>query len=231
MKVLGTSSSADRESLIHATAQIFARVIWAIFILAVILLVGGFLVFTSEYQRVAKPSFDKADAIVVLTGGPDRIAEGARLLANQNAAHLLISGVNEQTDEDDLVRIVPMLEKFMSCCVTIDRSALNTRDNAIQTLAWAREKNIKSIILVTAHAHLPRALFEFSILDSSQLAISPWRVGGPANPEEWWHDGGTIRSMLIEYIKLVGSVLRHLSLLVIGADVSGSESNTPQQSE
>ncbi len=223
MTVARRSSHSVRPSLIGSAFRICARLLWALFILSAMMFAGGFLVYTSEYQRVAKPSFDRADAIVVLTGGPDRIAEGARLLASQRANHLLISGVNEQTDEDDLVRIVPTLEAFMACCVTVDRSAMNTRDNAIQTLSWSQQKKINSIILVTAHAHLPRALFEFGILDSSQLAISPWRVGGPEKPEDWWHDMITIRSMLVEYTKLVGSVLRYLSTRIAGSHVSGSE--------
>lgn len=223
MKVARRVSHAARQSLIGSAFRIWARTLWALFIMSAIIFTGGFLVYTAEYQRVAKPSFDRADAIVVLTGGPDRIAEGARLLASQRAQLLLITGVNEQTDEDDLVRIVPTLEAFMSCCVTIDRSAMNTRDNAIQTLSWARQKKINSILLVTAHAHLPRALFEFSNLDSSHLAISPWRVGGPETPEEWWHDVPTIRSMLVEYTKLTGSVLRDLSARISGEQVAGSE--------
>lgn len=187
---------------------------WSLFILAVMIYIGGFLVYIAEYQRVATPLFDKADGIVVLTGGPDRIAEAVRLLSEKHANRLLISGVNEQTDEDDLVRTVPALQKFMSCCVTIDRDALNTRDNALQTIAWTKQNRFNSIILVTAHAHLPRALFELRVAGGDDLQVSPWRVGGPANPDEWWRDTNTLRAMIIEYTKLIGSISRYLFVLL-----------------
>lgn len=188
------------------------KAVLPVIILASTIYFGGFLVYIAEYQRAAEPLFNKADAIVVLTGGPDRIAEAARLLAEKRAERLLISGVNEQTDEDDLIRTVPLLSKYMACCVTIDRSAMNTHDNAVQTLAWAKSNHIDSFILVTSHAHLPRALFEFRISGGDQLRISPWRVGGPQRPDEWWHDVSYVRVMVIEYTKLIGAVLKFYTL-------------------
>lgn len=187
------------------------RAIWSAFILLVIIYCGGFLVYIAEYQRAAEPAFNTADAIVVLTGGPDRIAEAVKLLSEKKAQRLLISGVNEQTDEDDLVRTVPALQKFMSCCVTVDRDAQNTHDNAVQTIAWAKQNHFSTLILVTAHAHLPRALFELRVSGLGEIRISPWRVGGPLHADEWWRDPQNIRAMLIEYTKLSGSALRYLA--------------------
>ena len=193
-----------------------AKAIWPLIILLTTIYCGGFLVYVAEYQRAAQPPFDRADAIVVLTGGPERIAEAARLLAEKHAARLFISGVNEQTDEDDLVRTVPLLTKFMTCCVTIDRRSMNTHDNAVETILWAKKNNITSLILVTAHAHLPRAMFEFRISGGDMLQIAPWRVGGPQHPEEWWRDAKTIRVMLVEYTKLIGSVMRYFFVSLRG---------------
>lgn len=192
------------------------KAVWPAFILLTTIYCGGFLVYIAEYQRAAQPPFDHADAIVVLTGGPDRIAEAARLLAEKHAARLLISGVNEQTDEDDLIRTVPLLSKYMTCCVTIDRRSLNTHENAIESIAWAKQNRISSLILVTAHAHLPRAMFEFRVFGGDALQIAPWRVGGPQHPDEWWRDAGTIRVMLLEYTKLIGSVMRYFFISLKG---------------
>lgn len=202
------SSSAG--STFHRIAGAARRLLWSAFILSVMIYVGGFLVFIAEYQRAATPSFKTADAIVVLTGGPDRISEAVRLLAEKHAPRLLISGVNEQTDEEDLIRTIPALQQFMNCCVTIDRNASNTHENAIQTIAWAKQNHFKSLLLVTSHAHMPRALFEIRTSGGETLFVSPWRVGGPERSEDWWHDAQTIRAMLIEYTKLAGSALRYL---------------------
>ena len=190
----------------------FGRLMSSLLILLMMIYCGGFLVYIAEYQRAAEPLFDKADGIVVLTGGPDRIAEAVKLLAEKHASRLLISGVNEQTDEEDLIRTVPALQKFMSCCVTLDRDAQNTHENAIQTLAWANQNRFSSLILVTAHAHLPRALFELRTSGAGEIKISPWRVGGPIRADDWWRDPQNIRAMLVEYTKLSGSVLRFFYL-------------------
>lgn len=206
--------SGSQYSPVMRNIRQMMRFSWSLFILAVMIYIGGFLVYVAEYQRVATPLFDKAEGIVVLTGGPDRIAEAVRLLSEKRANRLLISGVNEQTDEDDLVRTIPALQKFMTCCVTIDRDALNTHENALQTIAWAKQNNFNSIILVTAHAHLPRALFELRVSGGANLEVSPWRVGGPANPDEWWQDMTMLRSMVIEYTKLTGSIVRYLFVMI-----------------
>lgn len=209
---LPTQHSRQRRAQRRTTGHI-ARALWSVFVLLVTIYVGGFLVYVAEYQRAAEPLFDQADAIVVLTGGPERIAEAVRLLQARHASRLLISGVNEQTDKDDLIRTVPALSQYMGCCVAIDHNASNTRENAEQTLAWARQNQITSLILVTSHAHLPRALFEFRALGSNDIMISPWRVGGPVHPEDWWHDPSMIRSMVIEYTKMTGAILRYLAIM------------------
>lgn len=219
MSDLRSSSRKPRQVKTRSFVRVFMRIAWSFFVIATTLYAGGFLVYIAEYQRAAESQFDKADAIVVLTGGPDRIAEAVKLLANKASQHLLISGVNEQTDEDDLVRTVPGLQKFMACCVTLDRSASNTHENALQTLAWAKANKFQSLIVVTAHAHLPRALFELRVSGGDQLQLSPWRVGGPARADDWWQDPVTIRSMLIEYTKLVGSIIRYFFTLIIDAMV------------
>lgn len=201
--------TASKNSGVGNVVNTALRIMWSAFILSVMIYAGGFLVFIAEYQRAALPTLKSADAIVVLTGGPDRIGEAVKLLADKHAPRLFISGVNEQTDEDDLIRTIPALQKFMTCCVTIDRDATNTHENAVQTIRWAKRNNYKSIILVTSHAHLPRALFEFRTSGGEMIEISPWRVGGPENPEDWWHDTQTIRAMLTEYTKLTGSALHY----------------------
>ena len=46
--------------------------------------------------------------------------------------------------------------------VTLGRDATTTRGNADETAAWAKENAIRSLIVVTAHYHMPRALTEIA---------------------------------------------------------------------
>src|SRR5664280_94201 len=54
-------------------------------------------------------------------------------------------------------RLTPLYSKFFTCCIDLDRSALNTFGNALETKRWAREHNFNSLIVVTSNWHMPRA--------------------------------------------------------------------------
>ena len=47
---------------------------------------------------------DPADAIVVFTGGVDRLREGARLLRSARGEVMFVSGVNRAVDRNELLR-------------------------------------------------------------------------------------------------------------------------------
>ena len=55
---------------------------------------GGFIIFDT-YIKKSQNNTAKTDAIVVLTGGKNRIAEALRLFNEDMAELLIISGVND----------------------------------------------------------------------------------------------------------------------------------------
>ena len=62
----------------------------------------GFVVFAEAVARQPTGDPGRADAIVALTGGQDRIDEAVRLLVDGHGTRLLISGVNTRTSKDAL---------------------------------------------------------------------------------------------------------------------------------
>ncbi len=102
----------------------------------------------------------KADGIVVLTGAAARIPDAIELLAAERGKRLLISGVHRDTRAREIARLTPLYSKYFSCCIDLDRSALNTFGNALETKRWAREHNFNSLIVVTSNWHMPRAMAE-----------------------------------------------------------------------
>ena len=66
-------------------------------ILSVAVLVAGFLIFADSVTNMRPPETVKADAIVVLTGGYQRIEQAIDLLKRGYGERLLISGVNPST--------------------------------------------------------------------------------------------------------------------------------------
>ncbi|HVO03916.1 MAG TPA: YdcF family protein [Candidatus Cybelea sp.] len=108
----------------------------------------------------------RTDAIIVLTGGTDRLAEGFRLLEHGLAKRLLISGVAPGVTLEQLVgrlddpRAAPAAET-LACCVTLGYLAENTAGNAEESAQWLEKNGATSVRLVTANYHMLRSLLEF----------------------------------------------------------------------
>ncbi|HEY8137240.1 MAG TPA: YdcF family protein, partial [Methylocystis sp.] len=68
-------------------------------------LVAGFVSFASSLERVETRLVARAEGVVALTGGSDRVLEAAELLARGQARRLLITGVNRATLGADLEKI------------------------------------------------------------------------------------------------------------------------------
>ena len=120
-------------------------------------LIAGFAWYVSLVPMSETPFEGKADGIVALTGGPERITEAVELLAAGRGKRMLITGVNPTTKMEEIARQLPSFEAQFNCCVDLDRSALNTIGNAVETRRWARERGFKSLVIVTSRVHMPRA--------------------------------------------------------------------------
>lgn len=120
----------------------------------------GFIWFSVSVATM-KPPADKAAAIIVLTGGDQRIGTGIDLLLKGRGERLFISGVNKQTRLADLIALRPALADKASCCVTLGYAAETTKENADETAAWVKKNDIRSILLVTSAYHMHRAKQEF----------------------------------------------------------------------
>ena len=157
---------------------------------------AGFTLF-DRVARQATASPPNADAIVVLTGGADRIDAALHLLADGRAPLLLVSGVGRGTDLAELTRRVA-LSPEQAGHITLGREATTTAGNAAETAAWARAHEANSLLVVTAGYHMPRALLEIG-RSLPGVALSPVPVRPPAlrGEMEW----ATVRLMASEFDK------------------------------
>jgi uncharacterized SAM-binding protein YcdF (DUF218 family) len=140
------------------------RLLW----LALILLAiwsAGFLVFIAELPDAPDAPGEKTDAIVALTGGAQRVAEGVRLLAEGDGQRLLVTGVHDDVQLAELAAqlpeglATPEAAAAIECCVDLGYVARDTAGNARETAVWMREHGFSSLRLVTADYHMPRSLF------------------------------------------------------------------------
>jgi uncharacterized SAM-binding protein YcdF (DUF218 family) len=177
--------------------------------MAVVGLVGvlGFLAFVYSIDRFEQPPETRADGIVAMTGGAQRIGDAIDLLAKGYAKRLLISGVNEKTSREQISRLNPGQRQLFDCCVDLDYRARNTIGNAIETRRWAEANGFDAIIVVTSNYHMPRTLVE---LDHAlpNLQKIPYPVAATIDPHQWWHNPGTAKVLVTEYLKFLAVWLR-----------------------
>ncbi len=102
----------------------------------------------------------RADGIVVLTGGADRVETGLHLLAEGRAGMLLVSGVAPRAGWGELAQRAGVAGEGLSPRVTLGREATTTVGNAEETAAWVRAHDLHSLIVVTSGYHMARALTE-----------------------------------------------------------------------
>jgi len=177
--------------------------------LAAILFVAGFLVFVYSIHSETPATSTSADGIVVLTGGTERIARGIKLLAEQRASRLLISGVNPKTSRKALADRAPGSAHLFRCCIDIGYKAQDTVGNAKETRQWAFNNGFKSLIVVTSSYHMPRSMAEFHrALPGTVLHPYPV-VPASVQAEAWYANPGTARLLLWEYIKFLPAATRY----------------------
>lgn len=183
------------------------RFFYIVLFLILTFLSVGFVSYFSALARYDQVEITSVDAAIVLTGGPDRLTDAARLLSTGVTKHLLISGVGGRADLDDLVRVAPSLAPYSSCCVDLGHQAQNTRGNAEEAALWARDKNYKSLAIVTAGFHLPRAMLEVRALLPDRT-LYPYRAGLPIREQLFYGRFSTLYAIALEPIKYMAALVR-----------------------
>jgi uncharacterized SAM-binding protein YcdF (DUF218 family) len=184
------------------------RCICAAPVVAFLVLIGGFLWFASHVAKEESPFYRAADGIVALTGGPSRISDAVELLASGRGRRLLITGVGPTTNAAELVRLAPDYERWFSCCIDLDYTAINTVGNATQTRRWARERGFRSLVVVTSDYHMPRAMLEIGHRLPDVTLIPFPVVSGQGRAEPWWSNTGAARTLVFEYLKFIVAAAR-----------------------
>ena len=187
--------------------KILVPSVWYFCVLMMTFWVIGFGAFCLYALSFKFQPAEKTDAIVVLTGGGDRIPKALSLLSEQYAHHLFISGVNETVKLSDLTRgVSPQLIER----ITLGYRAKDTRGNAKETADFIRGRNIKSILLITSFYHMPRSVFEV-LKASPQIQIVPL----PIFPKSFNNSVEWIRTryawlLFVEYHKFIVTRIQDL---------------------
>lgn len=167
---------------------------------------GGLIWYAGDVPRTVADTTTTTDAIVVLTGGAGRLDVGLRLLADERARKLLISGVPRDVDfasvlraagRDDALALRPRIE--------LGHSAADTIGNAREAEAWMAREGFASLRLVTASYHMRRSLLEFrAALPQATIVPHPVFPQG-FQAHDWWRWSGTLSLLVSEYTKYLAA--------------------------
>jgi uncharacterized SAM-binding protein YcdF (DUF218 family) len=177
-------------------------------LVALLVLTGGFFWFATQVESSEISLERNADGIVVLTGAAGRIPDAIELLAAERGKRLLITGVHRDTRAREIARLTPLYAKYFRCCIDLDRSALNTFGNALETKRWAIEHNFNSLIVVTSNWHMPRAMAEIRHQLPFATLIAYPVISEKAKVDPWWSNTESARLMLGEYLKYLLALTR-----------------------
>lgn len=171
---------------------------------------AGFVLFNQEINSYETDNTTKTDAIIVLTGGRNRITEAVKLLNEGMGEKMLISGVQKNISPKDIEKrnAVNLTDKPE---IEFEKQSKNTVENAIKTNEWIKQNNIHSIRLVTSNYHIPRSLQEFKAQNTNlEIIINP--VYSEKVSKKWWKNIGSFRLIASEYNKFLFVYLKnHLS--------------------
>jgi len=171
--------------------------LWLIPAALALALLGGFAFFAGQSRARPEMPLRPTDGVAVLTGGPQRVEAGMRLLIAGQARWLIVSGVSPVTALEDLARNASLPAEVVEARTTLGRVATSTRGNGQEIAAWAESRGVRSLRVVTAAFHMPRALLELRrSLPGVTLVPHPVQTEGPRP------------TLLVrEYLKLIGAMM------------------------
>ena len=167
---------------------------------AAAILIAGFLAGGALPHLIANgpadPPIVVADAIFVLTGGENRIAEGFRFWREGKGKALFILGAGRDAKLEQVLPGHPALRPEDRERVRLEVWSRNTYENAISAKSFVMANGFRSVILVTSDYHMPRARLAFLTVLPADVAMSvrpvsstgKWRIA-PAR---------TVRLFLVE---------------------------------
>lgn len=177
--------------------------------LALVFWAAGFLWFVADVPERVLDNETPTDAIVVLTGGSERLGEGFSLMRRNMGKKLLISGVHKDVTLPELLKSIGENGDISKDAVVLGYVAGNTVGNAQETAAWMQNQGFASLRLVTGNYHMRRSLQEFSWAMPKILIIPHPVFPAAVISGEWWKRPGTAQLIFAEYNKFLAMQVIH----------------------
>jgi uncharacterized SAM-binding protein YcdF (DUF218 family) len=205
----------------------------AAFLVVALIWFSGLLAFAARVQNSTPPRAPApAQGIVALTGANsnERLTAAMGLLEDGYGRRMLVSGVNRQANREDIRHVSRAVRLLYDCCVDLGFTAADTVGNARETVDWARAMRYRSLIVVTADYHMPRAMLELNaVLRGTGVTAQTYAVPTPAlKRRDWWRNPAAARLMVLEYSKYLAILGREAVLGLGPREQPAAQSKAPQ---
>ncbi|HEV7317729.1 MAG TPA: YdcF family protein [Ensifer sp.] len=202
---------ADNRRRSRSLLRKILRRTFFVLLLPLAILVAAFLNFADTVASLQPPTHPRADAIVVLTGGFQRIDQAVDLLKSGAGKRLLISGVHPTTTGRQIRRNTQSSADLFKCCVDIGHEAIDTIGNATETAQWIRDRGYTSVLVVTNNYHMPRSLLELRRTRPETEFIAYPVVNSDLKTTNWLRNPMVLKAILLEFGKYSVASLRDLA--------------------
>jgi uncharacterized SAM-binding protein YcdF (DUF218 family) len=169
---------------------------------------AGFAWFAGKMPVTVPDSDVETDAIVVLTGGSERVRTGFELLEKRQVKALFISGVDRGINVAELLRVFGFASRGLEGSIMLGYDAGDTAENARETAQWMQKNSYHSLRLVTASYHMQRSLLELGRWLPEARIIPHPVFPASFKHKSWWRRPETTALLLGEYNKYLLALLR-----------------------
>jgi uncharacterized SAM-binding protein YcdF (DUF218 family) len=171
---------------------------------------GGLVLFARSIPATVKDPGSHTDAIVVLTGGSQRLITGLQLLALDKAQRVLVTGVHPGVGVGQLLRLAGTATPSpLEARIDAGYGARDTAGNAAEAAAWMQAQGFRSLRLVTGSYHMPRSILEFRCALPGVTLVPHPVFPDRVQQSGWWRYPGTAALIISEYSKYLLADARH----------------------
>lgn len=163
---------------------------------------------------IVKDPLEKADVIVVLSGGrrDERVRQAADLYKEGYAPVVLLSGGEEMMGISipELLRRQALAHGISASALLFEPGSTSTGEQARNVLLILESRGVRRAIIVTSSYHTRRTRYLFrKTFTRSPVEIRVYPVQHDIfNPVAWWTREQDTESVVLEYIKLALALVR-----------------------
>ncbi|MEK4293557.1 YdcF family protein [Paenibacillus sp. FSL R5-0914] len=175
-------------------------------LICVIFLLIFFFFFTAGRFLTLTQLPKQADAIIVLSGGQERVEKAAELYKAGYAPSIILSNAKESTSSSGDMLQTAFNLGIPHDAIYTEKAAESTNQNAEFTLSVMKEHDFHSAIVVSSDFHMRRVKFLFDrVYKKSDIELTYVASASGYNAKRWWSDRKSRETTFNEYVKMIGN--------------------------